>query len=106
MSFATQLAAVDRLARKSLGETVTYTPGVGAAVPVAGIYDEAYQRADAGESGVATSGPAVFLTLADLPSDPETDAAARVTIRGTVYAVAVPEKDGQGGVLLRLHEAV
>lgn len=105
MSFTDLLAKTDQTVRQKLGGTVTYTPGVGVAVEIDGVFDAAFQLATPEyEPGVATKGPAVFLTLADLPSDPSADRAARVTVDGTAYKVHVAEPDGQGGVLLKLHK--
>lgn len=107
MGFADILAAGDRVARQQLGEAFTYTPGAGSAVPCTGIYDERYVTVDPGlgQPGVASSGPAVFLTLVDLSSDPLTDTGATVTRikTGVVYTPYEVHKDGQGGVLLLLH---
>lgn len=104
MNFSDALAAADVLVRETLGEEVTYTPGVGAEVTVFGVFDAVYVRVDAGESGISSTGPAVALTLTDLPSSPETDTAARVTIRGVEYLAHTVEPDGQGMVRLLLHE--
>lgn len=103
MAFADLLARGDRVARGHLGGAVTYSPGVGDPVVVDGIFDAAYVRVDLGEPGVSSSGPAVFLTLADLPSDPTTDTAATVTIAGVTYAIHTVAPDSLGGVLLHLH---
>lgn len=103
MAFAALLAAADRAALQHLGGPVRYTAGAGAAVDVRGIFDAAYVRQQAGTPGVVSAGPAVFLLVADLPSDPETDSAARVTVAGATYSIREPQKDGQGGVLLQLH---
>ena len=102
--FATLLERVDRQARRVLGEPVVYAPGSGAPVTVSGIYDALYVKAEAEHTGVSLSGPAVFLTLADLPSDPETEGDCRVTVlsTGETYEVREVQKDGQGGVLLML----
>lgn len=103
MAFADLLAVADRATLNVLGDDpVTYTPGAGGAVEVDGIFDAAYQLADAGQPGVSSSGPAVFLRLEDLPTDPETDTAATVTVGGQLYTQAEVKKDGKGGVLIRL----
>lgn len=102
MSFATLLERTDEAVRGTLGEDVIYTPGVGPAVPVRGIYDAAYVKVGAGHADVSSSGPAVFLRLSELPSDPSDDAAARVMRAGVDYKVRESEPDGQGGVLLLL----
>lgn len=86
----------------AFGEPTTYTPNGGAAVPVQGVFDAAYVRVDVGEAGVASPGPVVFYRTADLPADPDTDD-PRIVILGLTYRVIESEKDGQGGVLLRLH---
>jgi hypothetical protein len=106
MGWAAHLEAADRAAMEHLGgETVTYTPGSGPAVPVTGIFDEAYVLADASDARVSSSGPAIFFRLADLPSDPETDAGVvEVTVGAKTYRRREVKKDGQGGVLLLLHE--
>lgn len=104
MSFADLLAAGDVLVRETLGESVTYTPGVGSAVIVSGIFDAVYVKVEAGEAGIASQGPSVALTLTDLPSNPADDTGARLTIRGTQYLAYTVEPDGQGMVRLLLHE--
>lgn len=103
MDFVAHLQRTDETTRDILGGLVTYTPGVGTAVDVQGIFDAAHVRVDAGEAGVTSAGPAVFLRLSELPSDPEVDGNARVAVSGTEYTPWSVEKDGQGGVLLRLH---
>lgn len=103
MDFAAHLQRTDGTARDILGGPVTYTPGAGAAVDVQGVFDAVHVRVEAGEAGVTSAGPAVFLRLSELPSDPEVDGNARVTVSGTEYTPWSVEKDGQGGVLLRLH---
>lgn len=105
-SFASLLTLADRAVLTHLGEDggVTYTPGVGASAEVSAVFDAAYVRVDAGEPGVSSSGPAVFVLVADLPSDPETDVEARVMVDGTEYTIHEVKKDGKGGALLLLHE--
>jgi hypothetical protein len=103
VGFAEALAHGDRVARGQLGRAVTYTPAVGVPVTVTGIFDEAYQLVDLQQAGVSSSSPAVFLTLADLPSDPELDTAATVTVGARVFKPWKVMPDGQGGVLLLMH---
>lgn len=105
MTFSELLASGDRLLRGILGGAVTYTPGVGSAVVVTGVFDEAFVEVSSGEGHVATAGPAVFLSAADLPTDPTVDLAATVTINGTTYKFREVKPDGQGGVLLLLNES-
>jgi hypothetical protein len=104
VSFASFLATADRSVRGILGGPVTYTPGTGAPVVVQGVFDAAFVHADLGEAGVSTSGPAVFLTLADLPSDPSADLAATVTVGGITYKPREVQPDGLGGVRLLLRQ--
>lgn len=96
------LATGDVAIRDVLGETVTYSPSVGADVEVQGVFDAAYIRVDAGEPGLSSSGPAVFLTLSDLPEVPNT--AATITVDGTDYRPWEVKPDGLGGCLCLLHE--
>lgn len=106
MSFFEALAQADVAVRGRLGESLLYTPGVGAPVTVAGVFDDAYVVADggAGVSGVSTSSPAAFFTLADLSSDPSVDLAATVTRGTTVYSCHEAKPDGLGGVVMLLHK--
>ena len=103
MGFTDLLATADRAVRKHLGGSITYAPGVGSPVTVDGVFDAAYVIAESGETGVSTFGPAVFLTLDDLPSNPDTDLSATVTVSGTTYSIRETKPDGQGGVLILLH---
>lgn len=104
MSFTALLVQADRLTLSTLGESVTYSPSEGAAVLVTGIFDEAYVLVDGGQAGVSSAGPAVFLLLADLPSDPADDEAV-ITRASIDYSVREAKPDGQGGILLLLHKA-
>lgn len=104
MSFEDLLANVDAQARAVLGRTVTYTPGVGDAVEIPGIFDAAFRVVDSGNSGVVSSAPAVFVDAGDLPDDYENDTDARVTVGAVEYLVRTPQSDGVGGVVLILHE--
>lgn len=99
------LAQVDSSVLASpLAQEVTYTSGAGAGVTVRGVFDAIYVKAGAGEVGVSSAGPAVFLRLSDLSSNPETDLTARVTVDAVEYMWREVQPDGQGGVLLLLHE--
>lgn len=104
MGYPDALAAADRLVRAQLGEAVTYAPGSGSPVTVSGIFDALYRKVEIGGAGISSAGPAVFLTLSELPSNPTTDSGARVTIRGVTYKPHEVEPDGQGAVMLLLHK--
>lgn len=105
MAFPALLAAADRAALQHLGGAVVYAAGAGAggaSASVLGVFDATYVRQLDGQPGVVSSGPACFLRLEDLPSDPETDLDARLTIAGVTYRIHTPKKDGMGGVLCQL----
>ena len=104
MGFADLLAVADAAVRGTLGGSIIYTPTVGDAVTVDGIFDAVYAQIDAGTGSVVSVGPAVFLTLDDLPSAPETDTAATVTVAGVTYLPHTVKPDGLGGVYLLLHK--
>ena len=104
MAFPALLAAADRAALQILGGPVAYSAQYQAPVVVTGIFDTAYAKVDLADVGIVSSGPAVFLMLADLPSDPETDVDPTVTVQGVSYRVREPRKDGMGGVVLMLQE--
>lgn len=110
MAWPDLLAAADRAALTHLGGAVRYLPTAGYPVDVRGIFDAAYVHASAGEAGVMTSGPAVFLRLKDLVStdgvllDPEEDE-PRIFVEDVEYRVRESQRDGQGGVVLLLHRA-
>lgn len=103
MNFAALLTTVDRGVQRHLGDDVTYTSGSGVVVQVRGVFDRVYVPVDVGTAGVSSSGPTVFLMLADLPSNPADDLDARVTSDGQTYSVNEAEVDGKGGVRLLLH---
>lgn len=103
MSFEDLVEQVDRVVQTALGgELVTYAPAVGLPVSVTGVFDAQYvlARGTAG-AGVETQGPAVFLLLDDLPTDPEDDD-PMLTIRGVGYRVVERRPDGMGGIVLAL----
>lgn len=106
MTFADLVSRVDDAARDHLGGVpVTYAPGVGDTVEVTGISDANYVLADPdGEVGVEIVGPAVFLRLSELPSDPDDDDPT-ITITGSEYSVRARRRDSLGGVVLMLHRS-
>jgi len=89
-----------------LGGPVVYAAQYGAPVAVRGVFDATYVRSDPGQYGAAveSSGPAVFVRLTDLPSDPASDLDPTVTVGGVQYRVREARKDGMGGVVLLLQE--
>jgi hypothetical protein len=105
MGFNDLLETASETTLTLLGQVVTYTPSVGAAVEVTGIYDEAYSFVDVGEPGVSSSGPAVFLNLEDLPADALTDTEATITVESVSFTIFECKPDGKGFVVYRLHKA-
>lgn len=103
MDFDALVTLMDVPVRSTLGGDVLYTPGTGTAVTVRGIFDAAYQLVEVGTPGVSSVGPAVFLKLADLPTDPEEDREARITVASVEYLVHTSKPDGLGGTYLLLH---
>ena len=83
--------------------SISYAPSVGAPVVVSGVFDASYVRVDLG-TGVSSVSPAVFLRLSELPSNPETDEGATVTVAGVAYVAHEVQPDSVGGVLLLLHK--
>lgn len=106
MGWPDHLERTDKAAREILGGDVLYAPLVGIPVTVFGIFEAKHSHSGGpGEIDVAAGwGPAVFLTLADLPTDPEVDSPT-ITVAGVAYTVREARPDGQGGVLILLVEA-
>lgn len=103
MAFADFLSAADVAIRDLAGGDVVYTPTVGAAVTVRGVFDAAYVKVDMQNAGVSSQGPAVWLNLSDLPAGAVSDRGAVVTVSGVAYKRHEAKLDGTGGVVLLLH---
>lgn len=104
MAFADLLRVADQSVRGHLGGSVVYSPSVGAPVTVPAVFDAAHVRADVGQiSAAASVGPAVFVRLEELPSNPEEDTGARITNAGVAYTIHEVHPDGLGGAYLLLH---
>jgi hypothetical protein len=107
MSFSDLVARIDRAVHGHLGSvTVTYSPEVGDAVEVQGVFDANYVLLDQGNAGVEQVGPAVWLRLEDLPVNPEDDEPT-ITIGALSYSVRERQTDGDvgGSIRLLLHRA-
>lgn len=103
MTFAALIESVDRAALAHLGGVaITYRTGAGVSREVTGLFDEVGLSVNVGTPGVESTGPAAFLRLSDLPSDPRTDSPT-LTVGAASYTVWKREPDGLGGILLRLH---
>ena len=110
MAWADLVASVDRAAMAHLGGVqVIYEPQHaqdGGPVSVTGIFDEQYVLAKGGvDAGVESLGPAVFVRLSDLPTDPEHDEPT-IRIGEARYRVTERKPDGMGGVVLVLRAFV
>lgn len=103
MSFFEHIAEIDRTVQEHLGGVpVIYRPAVGEPVEVTGMFDAQYVLVKgSAAAGVESRGPAVFLRLADLPSDPDQDDPI-LTIQGTDYRVSERRPDDVGGIVLVL----
>lgn len=106
MPFEDLLAATDVhvIGRLAGAQSIRYLTSVGTTT-VSGIFDRQYMRTLAGTAGVMDVSPAVFLRLADLPTDPLSDGTASIEVDGVAYSIVEPQVDATGGVLLILHNA-
>jgi hypothetical protein len=106
MDFPSLLAAADGAALNALGGAIRYVPSMAATVDVRGVFDNADANATVQGQEVNSSGPRLFLRVADLTSDPATEPKGypRFIIGATTYSARNVAKDGQGGVLLELVE--
>lgn len=103
MTWLDLVLATGRAAQTHLGgQSVVYAPQTGSPVTVKGIFDAAWADVSAGENGVTSVGPRVFLQSVDLPTDPEAELPT-LTISALTYSVREVRKDGEGGVYLFLH---
>ena len=109
MAWSDSLAAADRVIRQTLGGSVSFRPaGESDTVVVSGLFEDEYQDSR-GDQGVVNTGPAVFVSAADLKysdgSQMTVYQGATVTVNGVEYTVREPRLDGQGGLLLHLQVA-
>jgi len=107
MGFDDLIEKTDDAARRILGGvSVTYTPTVGDPVIVTGVFDREHVLVDPGDyNRVEMVGPAVWLDLDELTSDPETDDPT-ITVDSVDYIVRARQKDSIGNsILLMLHLA-
>ena len=105
MGFSDLVLAADRAVLDRLGmATVTYAPEVGSPVAVDAIFDQPFTLVDGTtEYGLEQLSPVIWVVLADLPADPETDNPT-ITIEAVPYRVVAREYDSlRGTVRLSLH---
>jgi hypothetical protein len=111
LGFDDLVARVDSAVRAHLGSVeVTYTPAVGAAATLDGLFDANYvlvQRDD-DRGSVETTAPAVWVKVADLPVHPDADNpdVATVVIAGVSYRVRERKPDGMGHMVLVLRRVI
>lgn len=106
MTFADQIELADRAVLATLGGVeVSYQPLVGDPVNVQGLFDDRFVLVERDNDGVESVGPAVFLRLDDLPTNPDDDDPL-LTIGSVVYKVRERLVDGLGGIRLLLHRTV
>ncbi len=102
------VALMDGTVQAVLGDgAVTYRPGVQGVdrVQVAGPFDASYKLVSSGgdEAGVETVTPAVFIQIADLPTDPMIDNPTLV-IGGLTYKVTGRHPADFGSIVLTLRQ--
>jgi predicted permease len=86
------------------GEPVQYTPAVGTAFQVTGIFDEAYKEVDlAGGMGVTTVMPVVGVRLSQFSNLPKQGDQLTILRTAATYAVKEVRPDSHGSVLLMLN---
>lgn len=104
-AFRDMLAAVDShcIGLLSGPDVAVYHAGDGVAASVSGIFDAAFQHADAGFAGTPASNPTFFCRESELCSDPRCDVGAWLEINGLHYTIREAQPDNQGGMLFSLH---
>ncbi len=86
----------------TFGESVIYTPKVGARLTIRGIFDNEFEQVDADtETVVASNVFTLGILLSDLKKPPEKG--DRVIIRRIEYRVVDSQEDGVVGSELFLH---
>ena len=108
MGFSDHVLAADREVLAHLGgQSITYAPTVGDPVVVDALFEQPFTLVDGStEYGVEQLSPVIWVILADLPADPETDNPT-ITIDGLTYDVVHREYDStRGTVRLSLHRQV
>ena len=102
MAFSDLVTTMDRAAHTHVGGvSVVYTPSVGAAVSVTGMFDEQYLDAEGSNTRVGTVTPSIVVRLEDLPDDPRTSRPT-LTINSLGYTLKGWKTDGVEGGSIRL----
>lgn len=99
------MAVVDATVRDVLGESVTYSPTIGTPLELKGVFDAVYIRVDAGQPGISSQGPAVFLLTTDLPAGAADDLTATITVDAIEYVISEIKPDGMASLVFMLHRA-
>ena len=86
------------------GESITYSPAIGSAFPISGIFDEAYHDVDlAGGMGVTSAQPVVGVRLSEFLTQPQQDDVLTVIRTGETFKVKEVRIDGHGSAKLMLN---
>ena len=86
------------------GELVQFTPAVGAAFQVTGVFDEAYKEVDlAGGMGVTTVTPVVGVRLSQFQNLPRQGDQLTILRTAATYVVKEVRPDSHGAALLMLN---
>lgn len=99
MSFKSLEAIVVKLCNRVIGTSITYTPAIGSASSINGIFDNQYVDIN----GVVSLKPTLRISLVDLASAPAKN--DTVTISGTTYRILESREDGYGGSTLILQKS-
>lgn len=98
MSFRLLEDAVLKAGNTAFGTDVTYTPAVGSASSISGVFDNAYVEVQ----GVVSVKPTLRIRLSDLSASP--GKGDSVTISAVSYRVLESREDGYGGSTLILQK--
>lgn len=93
MAFAEDLSMYDDT--NGFAVTATYTPQVGGAVVIKGVFDKEYVE----PLGVTSSGPAFTTRTANVPNPKHGET---LLVNGTTYRIVTPQPDGLGVTVLLL----
>lgn len=90
--------------KRTLGESITYTPVGGIAANIEAVIDEAYESVDPNTGAtIISEQPVILVKIDDLPAVPQQYDA--VSMRGGSYRVIDYQTDGQAAYRIFLHKA-
>lgn len=94
-----RFAALEARANRAVFSRLANADCTLAGLAFTGIFDAAYQLADAGNNGMASTGPVLTLPTAQVPANA---AGQAVLVNGVSFTVAAHQPDGTGISLLLL----